>query len=44
MADLLSLTTPLLIRYPDDTRHVMVEVSFGTQTVLIVESVFTKLR
>lgn len=24
MADLLSLTTPLLIRYPDDTRHVMV--------------------
>ena len=27
-----------------DTRHIMVEVSFGTQTVLIVESVFTKLR
>jgi hypothetical protein len=24
MADLLSLTTPLLIRYPDDARHVMV--------------------
>jgi len=27
-----------------DTRHLMVEVSFGTQTVLVVESVFTKLR
>ena len=24
MADLFTLTTPLLIRYPDDTRHVMV--------------------
>ena len=27
-----------------DTRHLMVEVSFGPRTVLVVESVFTKLR
>ena len=27
-----------------DTRHLMVEVNLGTQTVLVVESVFTKLR
>jgi len=27
-----------------ETRHLMVEVSFGPQTVLTVETVFTKLR
>jgi len=43
MADLFTLTTPLLIRYPDDTRHVMIAAFRHPQGLLYFRPFWTQL-
>jgi hypothetical protein len=43
MADLFSLTAPLLIRYPDGTRHVMVERFVHPQGLLYCRTFWDRM-